>query len=109
MVEPVANNNGSSGEAEELAAIQALTTVVTNLKTKVDSLDNKIFYQPKMVDESDVNVVYNGFAVPGTNPEANTWAIQRVTFANQIYTYEWAGGTKDFDKTWTGRTDLQYS
>lgn len=108
MLEPVANNN-NNGEAEELAAIQALTTVVTNLKTKVDSLDDKIFYQPRMVDESEVNVVYNGFAVPGSNPEANVWAIQRVTFANQIYTYEWAGGTKAFDKIWIDRTQLAYN
>ena len=109
MLEPVVVNPTTYDNSEEIAAIEALTTVVTNLKTKVDSLDNKIFYQPRMVDESEVNVVYNGFAVPGSTVDAAVWAIQKVTKANGVYSYQWAGGTKAFDKIWNNRKALIYS
>ncbi len=106
MLEPPPSGNNS---AAEVAAINSLSTIVTNLKTKVDSLDEKVFYEPKIVDESDVNMVYNGYALPGALPEQSVWAIQKVTFANGFYTYEWAGGNKNFDKKWSDRNLLSFS
>jgi hypothetical protein len=106
MLEPAPSGNDS---AAEVAAINNLSTIVTNMKTKVDSLDDKVFYEPKIVDESDVNMVYNGYALPGASPEQAVWAIQKVTFANGFYTYEWAGGNKNFDKKWSDRNLLSFS
>ncbi len=108
MLEPAANNSNAN-EALELAALNGISTLVDGLKTKVDSLDNKIFYEPKIVDESDVNMVYNGYALPGALPEQAVWAIQKVSFRDGLYTYEWAGGNKNFDKKWSDRNLLSFS
>ena len=78
------NVTGTATEAkqtEEINEIKTLQTVVGNLQAKVNSLDEKTFFQPKLVDESNANVVYNGFAVPGSAVDAAVWAIQKVTSA----------------------------
>jgi hypothetical protein len=106
------NVAGSATEAkqtEEIAAIANLQTAVTALQTKVNSIEDKTPYQPKLVDESNSNVVYNGFAVPGAAVDAAVWAIQKVTKTNGVYSYQWAGGTKAFDKIWNNRKVLVYS
>ena len=68
MLEPVASNNDAN-EALEIAALNGIATTMTNLQSKVNSLDSKVFFEPKIVDESDANVVYNGYALPGALPE----------------------------------------
>jgi hypothetical protein len=106
------NVAGAATEAkqtEEIAAIANLQTAVIALQTKVNSIEDKTPYQPKLVDESNANVVYNGFAVPGSAVDAAVWAIQRVTKTNGVYSYQWAGGTKAFDKIWNNRKVLIYS
>ena len=108
MLEPAANNSNAN-EALEIAALNGISALMDGVKTKVDSLDSKIFFEPKIVDESDANVVYNGYALPGALPEQAVWAIQKVSFRDGLYTYEWAGGTKAFDKKWSDRTTLLYS
>ena len=108
MLAPAANNNDAN-EALEIAALNGIAATMTNLQTKVDSLDSKVFFEPKIVDESDANVVYNGYALPGALPEQSVWAIQKVSFRDGLFTYEWAGGNKQFDKKWSDRTTLIYS
>ena len=106
------NVAGSATEAkqtEEIAAIANLQTAVSALQTKVNSIEDKTPYQPKLVDESNANVVYNGFALPGAAVDAAVWAIQKVTKTNGVYSYQWAGGTKAFDKIWNNRKALIYS
>lgn len=106
------NVTGTATEAkqtEEINEIKTLQTVVGNLQAKVNSLDEKTFFQPKLVDESNANVVYNGFAVPGSAVDAAVWAVQKVTKINGVYSYQWAGGNKNFDKIWNNRKVLIYS
>ncbi len=106
------NVTGTATEAkqtEEINEIKNLQAVVGNLQAKVNSLDDKTFFQPKLVDESNANVVYNGFAVPGTAVDAPVWAIQKVTKTNGVYSYQWAGGNRNFDKIWNNRKALIYS
>lgn len=106
------NVAGSATEAkqtEEIAAIANLQTAVSALQNKVNSIEDKTPYQPKLVDESNANVVYNGFALPGAAVDAAVWAIQKVTKTNGVYSYQWAGGTKAFDKIWNNRKALIYS
>jgi hypothetical protein len=106
------NVTGTSTEAkqtEEIGEIKILQTAVNDLKTKVNSLDDKLFFQPKLVDESNANAIYNGFALPGAAVDAAVWAIQKVSKANGVYSYQWASGTKAFDKIWNNRKILIYS
>ncbi|MGE0569229.1 MAG: hypothetical protein AB7O73_14920 [Bacteroidia bacterium] len=106
------NVTGTSTEAkqtEEIGEIKILQGAVNDLKTKVNSLDDKLFFQPSLVDEGNANVVYNGFALPGSAVDAAVWAIQKVSKANGVYSYKWAGGTKSFDKIWNNRSALIYS
>ncbi len=84
------NVTGTATEAkqtEEINEIKNLQAVVGNLQAKVNSLDDKTFFQPKLVDESNPNAVYNGFAVPGSAVDAPVWAIQKVTKTNGVYSY----------------------
>ena len=62
-----------------------------------------------MVDETNPNLVYNGFANPGANVQEPVWAIQKVTNTKGVLTYQWAAGNKNFDKIWNNRKDLVYS
>ena len=106
------NVTGTATEAkqtEEINEIKTLQAVVGNLQAKVNSIEDKTPYQPKLVDESNANVVYNGFALPGSAVDAPVWAVQKVTKTNGVYSYQWAGGNKDFDKVWNNRKVLIYS
>lgn len=96
-------------QTEEIGELKNLQAVVGNLQAKVNSLDDKTFYQPSLVDESNANAVYNGFAIPGSKVDAPVWAIQKVTKVKGIVTYQWAAGTKTFDKVWNNRAALIYS
>ncbi|MFN8291015.1 MAG: hypothetical protein U0U70_12230 [Chitinophagaceae bacterium] len=65
--------------------------------------------QPIRIDESNPNVIYNGFAAVGSLPSAAVWAIQRVTRDKDIITYEWADGNELYNKVWDDRYLLDYS
>lgn len=106
------NVGGTATEAkqtEEIGEIKNLQAVVGNLQAKVNSLDDKTFYQPSFVDESNPNAVYNGFALPGAKVADPVWAIQKITKVKGVFTYQWATGNKNFDKVWNNRTALIYS
>ena len=106
------NVAGSATEAKQtegISEIKTLQAAVGNLQAKVNSLDDKTFYQPSLVDESNPNAVYNGFALPGAKVDVAAWAIQKVTKVKGVLTYQWAVGNKNFDKVWNNRTALIYS
>lgn len=102
-------SNGATTDSGEIQEIKNLQTLVESIQMKIDSLDDKIFYEPKLVDESNPNIVYNGFAAPGSSEQSPVWAIQKVIKENEIFFYQWATGNKNFDKVWSNRTELIYS
>lgn len=93
----------------EIAAIQDLKVQVLDLQSKISSVDNKLFFEPSVVDESNPNTVYKGYALPGAITSGAVWAIERITSENGVLSYKWAGGTKTFDKVWDNRAALIYS
>ena len=105
----VAGTATEAKQIEEIGEIKNLQAVVVNLQAKINSLDDKTFYQPSLVDESNPNAVYNGFALPGAKVDAPILAIQKVTKVKGVLTYQWAAGTKTFDKIWNNRIALIYS
>lgn len=93
----------------EIATIQDLKVQVSDLQTKVGSVDSKLFFEPTLVDENNPNTVYKGYALPGAKTSDPVWAIARVSSKNGIVSYKWAGGSKALDKIWDNRAALIYS
>lgn len=103
---------GSATEAkqiEEIAKLNVLNEQVTTIRYAVSTLDSKIFFEPVLIDESNPNIIYKGFASPAANPQEAVWAIQRISNTGDVCSYQWADGNKDFDNIWTKRTDLLYA
>ncbi len=106
------NSSGLATELKqdsEIATIQDLKVQVADLQTKVGSVDNKLFFEPALVDENNPNTVYKGYALPGAKTGDPVWAVEKITSKNGIQSYKWAGGTKVFDKVWDNRAALIYS
>lgn len=96
-------------QKESNEQIANIKNAVSQLSEKVASMNDKIFYEPKLVDESNSNVIYQGFAVPGSKTDAAVWAIQKITNTKGVLSYQWASGNKNFDKVWDNRKALIYS
>lgn len=82
---------------------------VNDMKDKVNALNDKLFFEPKQIDEANANVVHKGFANPGAQNVDAVWAIQKIINNKDVLTYLWAGGNKNFDKVWNDRKVLVYS
>lgn len=93
----------------EIATIQDLKVQVSDLQSKVGSVDNKLFFEPALVDENNPNTLYKGYALPGAKTSDPVWAIEKISSKNGIQSYQWAGGNKTFDKVWDNRAALIYS
>jgi hypothetical protein len=96
------------GFATELNQNKELETL-KSLQTTINALNEKMFIDPILIDESNPNVIYNGYALPGAKAAEPVWAIQKVTKVKGVLTYQWAAGNKTFDKIWNNRTALIYS
>lgn len=106
------NISGSATEEkqiEEIAKLNVLNEQVTNIRYAVSTLDSKIFFEPVLIDESNPNIIYKGFASPAANPQEAVWAIQRISNTGDVCSYQWADGNKDFDNIWNNRTELLYA
>jgi hypothetical protein len=98
----------SAGLATEQKQIEGNTEIV-NMKNSISVLNDKLFYECRLVDESNSNVVYRGFANPGVLTSQPVWAIQKITNSGGILSYQWADGNKNFDNIWNNRKTLPYS
>lgn len=96
-------------QTEGNAEILNLKNSVNEMKEKINSLNDKLFYEPKLVDESNANAIYKGYAIPGTLTANPVWAILKITNKLGVLSYQWAGGNKNFDKVWDDRKTLIYS
>ncbi|MBA2611303.1 MAG: hypothetical protein H0U95_04975 [Bacteroidetes bacterium] len=103
---------GTATEAKQLIEIEklnSLNTTADTIKNAVSALDNKIFFEPVLIDESNPNVIYKGFASPAAITQDAVWAIQRVSINAEICSYQWADGNKNFDNVWNNRATLIYA
>ena len=103
---------GTATEAhqlEEIAKLNVISDTAGLIKNSVSSLDNKFFFEPALIDESNPLVIYKGYAIPGTNPADATWAIQKITNTSEVLSYQWANGNKTFTNVWNDRLTLAYS
>jgi hypothetical protein len=95
-------------QIEEINKLTALNDAVSNIKTSVNTLDSKIFFEPVLIDESNPNIIYKGFASPAAKTDEAVWAIQKVSNTGDICSYQWADGDKNFDNVWNNRAALLY-
>jgi hypothetical protein len=105
----IAGNATEAKQIEEINKLNVLNTSISQIQSSVSTLDSKIFFEPVLVDESNPNVIYKGFANPSANTEEPVWAIQKISDTNDVCSYQWADGNKNFDNVWKNRTNLSYS
>ena len=104
----IQTNAGITGFATEANQNKELDAFKA-LQSTVNALSDKVFYEPSLIDESNANVIYNGFAVPGSKTSDAVWAIQKISKVKGVVSSQWAGGTKAFDKIWDNRAKLIFS
>ncbi len=105
-------SNGNATEAkqtEQTLELQLVKTAVTDIKEKMSSVNDKLFFEPRISDETSANTIYRGYALTGITGEIAGWAIQKITNTRGVMTYQWAGGDKNFNKIWNNRKTLIYS
>lgn len=105
----VAGNATEAKQIEEIAKLNLLNDAVNNIKNSVSTLDSKIFFEPVLVDESNPNIIYKGFASPAAQVGDPVWAIQKISNTGDVCAYQWADGNKNFDNVWNNRAALSYS
>ena len=96
-------------QTEGNAEIVNVKNSLNEMKDKVNNLNDKLFYDPKLVDESNANIVFKGFANPGAATNQPVWAILKITNNAGVLSYQWADGNKTFDNIWDIRKVLIYS
>jgi hypothetical protein len=99
MLQPVvgSGNATEAKQTEQTLELQAVKVAVTDIKDKMASVNDKLFFEPRISDETNANTIYRGYALTGISGDVAGWAVQ------------WAGGTKDFDKIWNNRKNFIYS
>lgn len=63
----------------------------------------------QMVDETDANCVYVGWADIGSSLASAVWRIKRIKIATSITSIGWAGSSDSFKQIWNNRASLSYS
>ncbi|MDP3558106.1 MAG: hypothetical protein Q8T03_12105 [Bacteroidota bacterium] len=96
-------------QVQEISLLSDLKASILNLQTLITSIDGKSFYKPLITDKSGANVVYNGYAQPGTLKTAPLWSIEKITSSKGIELHTWADGDMNFDNIWNNRETLVYN
>ncbi len=94
----------------EIAVLNNILTVLLDIKKLVGSIRiiGTGIRVPVRIDESNPDVVYNGFVVAGTIVSDAVWAIQKITKEKAATIYEWADGDELYDNIWENRYELNY-
>lgn len=67
-----------------------------------------IFAAPRLTDETQPGIVYNGYAVLGTQTDAAAWAIKQTINQNGNAIELWSNGNKVLDNVWDNRHNINY-
>jgi hypothetical protein len=110
----LATGGGSGSGATEESQVSILTEL-QNLKsifrTQYYGFGNELDLtkrEPSKIDESNPNVIYKGWHKIRGVPSDPEWAIQRITRANDIVTYEWSFGSWMQNNVWDDRLNGYY-
>ena len=94
----------------EIGVLNNILGVLTDIKIIVNNIKSggTGIKQPTRIDESNPNVLYNGFSIAGAIVTDPVWAIQKVTRDKDVIMYEWADGNELYDNIWDNRYELNY-
>ncbi len=65
--------------------------------------------KPSIVDSTDSNNIYTGFAAAGSATSSASWKIQKVSTVGAVVTTTYADGNLNYDNIWDNRASLSYS
>jgi hypothetical protein len=99
----------SKKQDDQMTQITALQASVADLQSKMGSVNDKLFYEPLVVDELNPRTLYKGYALPGSKTSDAVWAVMKVTNLKETITHQWAAGSKALANIWDNRTKLIYS
>jgi hypothetical protein len=105
----VAGGATAQKQDEQKAQVVGLQASLTDLQGKMGSLNDRVKVEPQLIDETNPNTVYRGFAVAGAKTSDPVWGVQRITNTKGILSLQWAGGSKAFANVWDNRKALVYS
>ena len=93
---------------DELGIKFAEVLIVTNPNPADGELEVPYNVQ---VDFVDSDLIYKGWADPGSATSSPVWRIQRMTFvgSDEDLVLEWAEGNGNFNNVWNDRAGLSYS
>jgi len=98
-----------SKQNEQITILNSVKTTLETIQNHAKGLDDKIFHEPLIVDDSGVLVIYNGYALPGTAQNSATWAIERIQKKDGMDVHTWANGNRNFTNSWIDREALTYA
>lgn len=111
LLTPAANAQTAT-EAKQIEQIDILNVVkdhVLSIQNLITTLDEKVFYEPLLVDDGGAGIIYKGYALVGTRPESASWAIERIQKVGDVDVHNWADGDKLLNNVWNDRETLIYS
>jgi hypothetical protein len=82
---------------------------INNLNATVSAINQKVLAEPLLVDESEPNTIYRGFALPGSILSDAVWAIERTTVVGDTSIKKWANGNQNFTNIWNNRLTITYA
>jgi len=108
--------SGGATEQNQLSEITQLQSISSGIATLNNTISSGgsgsgAFAEALIVDESNPNIIYRGYAAPGANVGAAVWAIKKTVSntTGDLTTTTWADGNQNFDNIWNNRATLVYS
>jgi hypothetical protein len=100
------NSSGSTAGLNLETTQQAIQACLDLIKSNTDDLS----LQSKLLQVDTVgNIVYLGYAEPGTTASSPTWSIKKIVETGGDVDITWADGNNNFDNVWDDRLTLIYS
>jgi len=99
----------SAKQDAQSTLITGLQASLKDVQDNLGSMNDKKFYDPTLIDELNPNVIYRGYAAPGSKTSDAVWAVQKITLVRGVISYTWAAGSKAFASIWDNRSKLIYS
>lgn len=93
----------------EQSELQSMTGILGDIYNVLNAQSNTAFNEPLRIDESKPNMVYYGYAVPGTSDDTAAWAIKCTTREGEMVTTTWANGNQQFTNKWANRYTVDFS
>lgn len=97
--------------ALDLKIGDVLQPIITNITNNGPGAPVEEEMYTEQVDFVTDDLIYRGWATPGSTTAQAVWRIKRITFVgpeNDVV-QEWADGNTEFDNIWDNRASLFYS